>query len=313
MKKAKAKTPTLHRQQTVSEAFSAILSHNLAQLAVWEPVARSWEDIEGVHQLRVSCRRMRSALRVFRAAVPKSVSADWGAELGWLAGQLGPARDLDVFISESLQAVAGKLPLPGGEPLLALAEARRAVAYETVVALLDSDRYATFKPAFSDWLDRQGWLAGKLKQQHRLWLDSSVVPFARDCLDRQERQVLATGSEVDRESPPAMHQLRIECKRLRYAAEFFGPLFRDMADFIAQLKGLQDLLGVLNDVTVMHRLLDDLPSGQTDPTVLQYAGGLVGWRTCQYHAIKDSFDSRWEAFLTARHPWWSHGALLDDE
>lgn len=313
MKKAKAKLPTLHHRQTVSEAFGAILSHNLAQLAVWEPAARSWEDIEGVHQLRVSCRRMRSALRVFRAAVPKSVSAEWSTELGWLAGQLGPARDLDVFISETLQAVAGKLPLAGGEPLLALAETRRAMAYEAVVALLDSDRYAAFKPAFSDWLDRQNWLSGKLNKRQRLWLDGSVVPFARDCLDRQERQVLATGSDVDRDSPPAMHQLRIECKRLRYTAEFFGPLFRNMTDFIAHLKGLQDLLGVLNDVNVMHRLVDELLNGQADPAVLQYGGGLVGWRTCQYYDIKDSFDHRWQEFVAAHHPWWNHGALLDNE
>ena len=45
-----------------------------------------------------------------------------------------------------------------------------------------------------------------------------------------------------------MHKLRIECKKLRYAAEFFMPVFAGMDDFIGHMKGLQDLLGVMNDV-----------------------------------------------------------------
>jgi CHAD domain-containing protein len=307
--KAKGQAP-VHAQQTVSEAFGAILRHNYELLPVWEDAARSWDDIEGVHQLRVAFRRMRSALRVFRSAVPRPVTADWADGMRWLADQLGPARDLDVFIEEGLNAIARQLPLAGREKLLALAQQRRKVAYETVRAMLDSQRYAGFKENFSTWLENQGWLTEELTDRHRKRLEANVVPFARQLLDKQERRVLATGSHTDQESAEAMHQLRIECKKLRYATEFFGPLFKGMEDFTEHLKSLQDLLGIMHDVAVMHQLLENLLAGEHDPEVLQYAGGLVGWRTRQYYDIKNSFDERWEQLVNTRHPWWGKAALL---
>ena len=307
-KSSKGQTP-VHGRQTVSEAFGAILRHNYKHLLAWEGAARSGDDIEGVHQLRVAFRRMRSALRVFRSAVPRPVTVRWADAMRELANQSGPARDLDVFIDEGLNAIADQLPLPGREKLLALAWQRREGAYAAVRVLLDSDRYTSFKEHFSVWLDDQGWLTGELNDQQRDRLESNVVPFARQRLDKQERRVLAVGSHVDQASAQAMHQLRIECKKLRYAAEFFTPLFERMEDFINHLKGLQDLLGVMHDVTIMHHLLEELLAGEQDPEVLQYAGGLVGWRSHQYYEIKNSFDERWEQFVSTKHPWWRKAAL----
>ena len=103
----KSKTPApVTADQSVSEAFATIMRHNFEYLLTWEDAARSWEDIEGVHQFRVTIRRMRSALSLFRDAIPKSVRNHWSDELRWVAGEMGIARDLDVFISEGLSAVA---------------------------------------------------------------------------------------------------------------------------------------------------------------------------------------------------------------
>ncbi|MFO1428691.1 MAG: CHAD domain-containing protein [Candidatus Competibacteraceae bacterium] len=309
-KKAKSKVKVLlHTGQTVSEAFAAILKHNHEHLLAWETAARSWDDIEGVHQVRVALRRLRSALRVFRSAIPRAVTDPWADEMRWLANQLGPARDMDVFIDEGMDAVADKLALPGREKLLLLAQGRRVRAYETVLAMLDSERYADFKKRLGAWLETQGWLAVELSDKERGRLEGNIIPFARQVLDKQERAVLATGSHVDQESAQEMHRLRIECKKLRYAAEFFNPLFKTMEEFIAHLKSLQDLLGIMHDVAVMHDLLEDLLKGETDPQVFQYAGGLVGWRTRQYYDIKDNFDARWDEFVDARHPWWAKSAV----
>jgi CHAD domain-containing protein len=137
-----------------------------------------------------------------------------------------------------------------------------------------------------------------------------MIPFSRKLMDKQERKVLAAGSHVDRYNAEEMHSLRIECKKLRYAAEFFRPLFRGMDDFIAQMKGLQDLLGLMNDVAVMRQLLDSLLADESDHEILVYAGGLVGWRTCDYHHMLNRFDVYWEEFLDAKHPWWKKSALV---
>ena len=155
--KTARKAKPLRAGITVSSALEEILRHNFDNLTQWESKARSWDDIEGVHQMRVNSRRMRAALWSFRSAVPKEVSLHWSEELGWLADQLGNARDLDVFIAEGLTSVQDQLPLPGRDKLVALAEQRRAAAYDVVRATLDSDRYAQLKRDFPAWFTARGW------------------------------------------------------------------------------------------------------------------------------------------------------------
>ncbi len=308
---AKTKKPlSVYSQQSVSEVFQTILRHNFSYMEEWEEAANSWDDIEGVHQVRVSFRRMRSALKAFRPAVPREVSGHWAEEMRWCANQLGLARDMDVFIDEGLGVMVGLLPLPGEEEMAALARHHRAIAYENVRVMMHSDRYADFKKGFSAWLDSQGWLNEELTNKQRDRVESNIILFARKILDKQERQVLGAGTHVDRESAESMHQLRIECKELRYITEFFSPIFSGMDEFVVRMKGLQNLLWVLNDVNVMQQLLEILFTEEQDLKALQYAGGLVGWRTRQYHEIKNTFDEHWDEFVSAKHPWWRKSAII---
>ena len=306
----KSKSPApITPDQTVSEAFQTILRHNFDYLLEWEDAARSWDDMEGVHQTRVSFRRMRSALSAFRSAVPRKNSREWSEEIRHLASQLGMARDLDVFIDEGLGAIEGKLTLRGRDRLTEIAQHHRALAYEKVNAMLDSDRYGRFKEEFPVWLHDRAWEGGELKEKNRRALSSNVVPFARKLLDGLERRVLEAGSHADRNSAKDMHSLRIECKKLRYAAEFFTPVLNGLDEFVGHMKRLQDLLGIMNDVSVMQHLLDAMLADVEDHEVLEYAGGLVGWRTCEFFNLVDTFDDRWEEFTHAKHPWWSKQAV----
>lgn len=310
-RKVRKNTAPVHAGQTVSEAFATVLRYNFDRLARWQSSARSPEDTEGVHQMRVAFRRMRSAFVVFRAAVPKSITAKWVAEMRWLAGELGDARDLDVFILEALGAVDGKLQLEGRQELLALTEARRTKAYERARSMLDGERYAQFVSDFEAWLDHRQWLADELPAKNQKRLHANVVPFSRRVLDKLERKVLSCGSQINIDSQGEMHQLRIECKKLRYGAEFFSPLFEGMAEFIRHMKGLQDLLGVMHDVMVMPSLLEGLfANGATDRAAAEYAGGVIGWRTREYYQLLQGFDDRWNEFTNAKHPWWKKSSVI---
>ncbi len=309
MNKKSKKHAHLEKTLSVSDAIAIILRHNLDYLTEWEQTAHSSEDIEGVHQTRVAFRRMRSALTIFRIAIPKEVSKPWANEMRDLAGQLGKARDLDVFIDEALSSIRGRLSLPGAARLESLVCEQRETVYEEVRNMLDSERYARFKTEFGGWIDNRGWEQADLKPKQLQLRDGNLIPFARKVLDRQERRVLEAGAHVHKHAAEEMHRLRIECKKLRYAAEFFFPVFAGMDEFIGHMKGLQDLLGVMNDVAVMHDLLGELLKGVEDPEVLQYAGGIMGWRSCYYNELLFGFDRRWEEFVDAKHPWWKKAAL----
>jgi len=302
--KSKA-APPITGEQTASEAFATILRYNYDYMLDWRDAARSWDDIEGVHQVRVAFRRMRSALRLFRDAIPRETTDAWNDEMRWIGGELGNARDLDVFITEGLGPVVDLLPLPGAERLRALAEQRRAQIYgERVVPMLDSERFAGFCRDFPQWLEGRGWEHVKLKKKQAKRLHAGILGYSRSLLDKQERRVLSAGTHVNRDDATEMHRLRIECKKLRYASEFFRPLFHGMDDFIGHMKGLQDLLGVMNDVAVTRGLLDDLLRGSREHDVLVYAGGLIGWRSCEFRHLLERFDDYWEEFVEAKHPWW---------
>ncbi len=158
----KSKYPPVSADQTVSESFATILRHNFENLGRWEQTAHSGSDIEGVHQLRVTVRRMRSALPLFESAIPRSSDRHWRQEMRWLAGELGLARDLDVFISEVLVSLDSELPLKDADRFMRIAQRRRARAYEEQVrGMLDSGRYRRFKEGFGAWLDSPGMGKGR--------------------------------------------------------------------------------------------------------------------------------------------------------
>ena len=298
-RKARKERP-LRAGMTVSSALGAILQDSFNDLTRWESKARSWDDIEGVHQMRVNARRMRAALGSFRSAVGKDVSLHWSEELRWIASQLGNARDLDVFIAEGLTPAHDQVTLAGRDELMALAEQRRAAAYEVVGATLDSDRYAQFKRDFPEWFRAQQWEQMDLSEKQRKNLDMKIDRYARKLLERLDARVLETGTNLDKNDAEQMHQLRIECKKLRYAAEFFSPIIPGLDAYTRHLKQLQEVLGTLNDVSVMCSLLKELLAGQSDPNVFGYACAMVAWRTREGCTLLASFEKRWQAFVHQR-------------
>jgi hypothetical protein len=64
------------------------------------------------------------------------------------------------------------------------------------------------------------------------------------------------GKDLERLDPERRHKLRIRAKRLRYGLEFFSDLYERDRDrnrlkaMLEALRGLQDGLGVLNDLEI---------------------------------------------------------------
>ena len=76
-------------------------------------------------------------------------------------------------------------------------------------------------------------------------------------------QRLAIVSAYDAVLPAAddkrLHALRVECKRLRYAIEFFAPVLgASAARFLELVTAMQDTLGRINDIAVFVSRLQNL-------------------------------------------------------
>lgn len=301
----KAAGVALDAGMAVDEAFVAIADACLRQAMRNEPVVAAGTDPEGVHQMRVALRRLRSAMRLFRDGVGCPAVARAEAEVRWLAGALGPARDSDVFADELL---APLLDLRGDDPRLAalagVAAARRGRANEAARAAVADRRYTAMLLDLGLCLAARPWRDGPDDAGER-----TLGPFAAGQLDRHLKKVAARARRLDRLDDTGRHDLRIRIKRLRYACEFFRSLYPADAvkPFLKRLARLQDDLGYLNDAAVAEHTVADLaaePEARSDPAAVAYAGGVVtGWHLAGRQARLDRLPDDWKA-LRKVEPFW---------
>ena len=298
------KMTAVNAKQTVEDALRQILLTNLDSVHKWEPIAVKGKDIEGVHQMRVGFRRMRSALTVFRSALPREVTAPFSLEMRWAGKTLDQARDLDVYIADNLSSKGGKAK----KSLRRIAMRRRNKVYDEVRRFVGGRRYARFDSELSRWLERRMWRKNVSRKQKKT-LDCKVMPFAARVLEQHRSQVLKHGPNIHKLDADALHQLRIACKKLRYATEFFSPLYGEsMVIFTEHLKGLQDLLGTLHDGAVMTGLQKDLLKGESDGKAVRFAGKLENKRAKQAMRQRKILKQRWDTFAQSARPWKGAGA-----
>ena len=228
---------------TVAEAARRIAGRQFEQFLSREYGLPYGRDIEYVHEMRVALRRLRSALRIFRKA--------WGTAARELAGDvcgvadaLGTVRDLDVFV-QFLRRYAGRAPREHRSWLRKLIRAeqrKRARHYRALLGLHSSECCRTLKRRLRRLLGAAG-----AAETARVPV-SSMAPRA---LRQRLKRVLAYGRGLDRLSLEDQHALRIACKRLRYAAEFFFDIYPgELRPLIEAMVRMQDSLGDAHDADV---------------------------------------------------------------
>jgi CHAD domain-containing protein len=242
-------------------AGAAVLAAVRAQveaLVGWDPLVRA-DEPDAVHQMRVTTRRLRALLKVYGPLLADSELVDTAAavraELAWLAGVLGEARDLEVLRANLAERIAALPPeLVRGDIagwVDATLTARRERAHAAAVAALESPRHR-------ELLDT---LIALCMAEPATEPDSELPgPPARSALPaavdrawrRAGRAVEAARSAPVAERTVAWHEVRKVAKRVRYATEAAGPVLgrrsREQADrFLRGLRRLQDSLGADQD------------------------------------------------------------------
>ncbi len=222
-------------------ALRHIVAECRADLLKYRAVVLESRRPEGIHQTRVALRRLRAAFALFRSAVDGPVMRALSAEAKWLAGECAPARDLHVFLYETVSDVP---------PLVKRIANRLAKTHlERARSALAGARFAGF--------DRQldAFAALPPAGAH-----GRLDAFARTVLDARHRKVVHRGRKLDTLDAAGLHRLRIALKKLRYAAAFLLPAFasRGAKPYIEATVRLQSALGALNDRTVAAHVLADL-------------------------------------------------------
>jgi CHAD domain-containing protein len=274
----------------------AALDLRLRALMAHDPGTRSGEDIEDLHQMRVSVRRMRAALKAARPLLDAAWADGLRAELGWLGGALGPVRDLDVMLLR-LRGEIASLPereQKAGGVLVAELEEERAAARAEMLAALEAPRYTA--------------LLERLVDAIRLPLPTpsatQVQPELAD-LVRAEAYKLRKAVTRAGENPPdeVLHALRIRGKRVRYTGELVEPGLRrtpvgkSIKQLLVATAVLQEVLGDHQDACVAEQRIRELLDGLgelPDALVVFVAGRLVERERTRAEEKRGEWRAAWE-------------------
>lgn len=298
-------TPPLRAEDSIDDAMAAIFESCFSQWLSNQAAAIDGRDPEGVHQMRVALRRLRSALSVFRKLIPADQLTWLQADAKRAIGALGPARDWDVFQADLLAPLIQARPADAGlQALSARAKARCRAGYRQARKHLEGTDYTCFALRFGQWLEQRAWRRGDDAERIEL-LARPIADFAGKLLAKRHRQALAKGRRFARLSVEQRHELRIALKKLRYSIEFFRPLFDKSAvkPFLDRVKALQEDLGLLNDVAVAEGLLHDLLARPGKQDIREAAGLVIGWHARGVASAEPKLRRDWKAFAAAS-PFW---------
>lgn len=239
---------------SAGEAFRACLRSCLDEHL--PPNESRWlaaKHADNLHQTRVSWRRARAAMSLFRPLLDEA-GLDLKVRMREIVLPLGPARDADVLLARAVDE-----EWPAGD--VRKLRGRRRGTYAVANALLRSPQWREIKTDLGAWLDAPDWLA-----EDEVLRDGPARSVTDPALAKRHRRLVAAGDQLPTMPAHDLHRVRIEGKKLRYGCEFFAGLYADSpgsppADYAEKLSAMQDAFGAANDLAVARHTLaaHDIP------------------------------------------------------
>lgn len=208
------------------------------------------DDVEYVHKTRVTSRRLRATMPLFKACFRKKEFSEWLCEIKKVTRLLGNARDLDVqlvFIEQYMEKLNSTAEKEGLDALVNAHKDQRNSIQPTVVGGLEELK------------------ATDVLEELRKFCEKTVAEQTKDAFDPQKvlekarwhisfrlDDFLAMENYVHLENEILKHhKMRIYAKKLRYTMEAFASLYQNkLAQEIATIKAFQDALGEMHDCDV---------------------------------------------------------------
>lgn len=245
-------------QMLVADACRLIWREQLMTMILNEAGVRYSQERDYVHNMRVAIRRARAAAKLYGHFFPRKQIRPYLHFLRKTGRLLGDVRNLDVTLAKARHSRMDETAVQAPKKWIKMWRMQRQKAHEALVTWLDSHEYSDLLAEFQAFCALPTTpvkhdLAPAIPQQVRhvipmqIWEGFTAVR-AYETLFQTEEVV----------APEFLHNLRIECKHLRYNLEFVRHLLgSECEELIARLKALQDLLGDLNDAVIAQMLVEE--------------------------------------------------------
>ena len=286
------------RHSSAGEVVLAYLDTQAAKLSILDLAVRR-DKPDAVHQMRVAVRRLRSTLQSFTGIVSGAKTEHLRAELKWLGGVLGTARDNEVLadhLHAGLKAVPTELVLgPAQARITAHFAPLEASCRKAVLDALDSERYRALRAELGLLLDRPPLTPGAAEPAGKA-LPPAVGRAYRRTRRRMRR---ANHAPAGQARDVALHETRKAAKRARYAAEAARPALgkkdgRKARRFAKRVKDVQSALGMHQDAVIAQATARDIGVHAHLAGENAFSFGLLQQRAhCQALACEDQAHRAW--------------------
>lgn len=226
------------------------ISPNLETLNKKAKSIQRRRNMEDIHDVRVSSRRVRTNLSIFEDYFPQKKVKIWQRDMKEITKAFGSVRDLDVqidLVDQIYKTVDDKSILPGLRRIrLRLKQKRQHKQDETRKMTRSILESATF-------VELQAWAKTILNQdQGTPESRSELYQLGYEHIQKRLDEFLFFEVFIfDPDRVEEMHQMRIAAKQLRYALEVFSDLYMKKSDFALEIaRQSQQFLGEIHDADV---------------------------------------------------------------
>jgi CHAD domain-containing protein len=300
-KAAAAEAAERARQAAVPKAGEVVVAALAGQLeALQRADLMVRTDVpDGVHQVRVAARRLRSILAAYRPVLDRTRTDAVRDELQWLGQELSGTRDAEVSIEHLRELVAAQpVEFVLGPVAARLQQAElqgESGGAGHAVATLSLSRYLTLldtlhalvaAPPLTELAadPAEDVLARVLR--HTVKRLQSLVDTAEDAEFAEDGATEHGAAESPYEL--ALHEVRKAGKRVRYTAEVAAPVLDSgkkkngaVMGVVDAMKQLQDVLGDRQDTVVTRELCRTVG-------LAAFAAGENAWTYGRLHALEES-------------------------
>ncbi|MFW5840656.1 MAG: CHAD domain-containing protein [Planctomycetota bacterium] len=290
--------PVIQPAQPISESVRRVLQRLVEKLWSLEYGLDFDEDPEYVHEMRVATRRIRTALSMISDSLGPQ-GGYWSGEFGWLAKALGDVRDMDVMI-EMVGAYRPEAPRTHGpalDDLITSLNRSRGIYRSKLIKAIGSPRYEKLSSGFGRAVQNPiGSLQGLQAVGPRAGEPTSTE--ARRILIGQIDELAGIGRDISDKTPDQLHQIRLQCKALRYSIEFFSDLYGSRLDDLRSgAEQLQDLLGEVHDFDVwVERVEAHEKRNEDDKAALRASKALKKYLSSLRQERLQKAFGKWKSF-----------------
>ena len=297
-KAMKAVASKLQRGDIVDDAIAGLMSDCQQQILANLLPACSGQP-NGIHQLRVALRRLRTLLWILRREIAAPSLKALEGDAKHLAKSLGPARNWDVFIESTLSNIENaEFQDVAFNGLRNVCTPLRVNSYSVVRETIADPKINRFLLKLGLVIEQRSWRSDTGSATLTI-LAEPASKFSARVLTGIGRKARRLGRNFTQLHPEERHELRLTLKKLRYALEFFLPLYSGQAStskYLKRLSCLQDALGEDNDIATSRGLLCELEDATGDPDLHRAIGVVIGWQRCHQLAQADRLKKEWNRF-----------------